>query len=448
MKNVVLKRKALGNKRFNWKQRDFVLSTFNCIAEDVDMAVKNCKEAGFNLLEVGWGRHDKVWETVDMCEKHGIDLIFQDLSLFGGMMDQHDKRPVDDNVIRETAAVLKNKKHTIGYYVWDEPHLDYLCKEARRQSDILLECDPDALLFSVFPPSYNPGPTWDNGQYYDAFEEYIKVLDPPVVSMDYYPVGDYEDLYGEFKYTDETQIDNSPIWIDLAVGRNLARKYNLPFWFYYQGSHVFNTEKLEFSMVRAMMYLGALYGAKGLQNYTVTGTLKVSSENLNYPRTETVLLATGEKGEFFEQQKEIHKEFKNLGNTLMALTNNAVYHSKDAMPFGKYAEIYKKFEDKIENSKLLSGELPKRTSVGEFCDEYGNNYIFVLNRDFYKELDAQIELKGKFNIYEVSRKDGKQYLISENTDCIKVDLNCGDAILLRVQPANEEICTIEYCLDD
>ena len=448
MKNIVCKRKALGNKRFNWKQKNFVLSTFNCLGEDVDMSIRHCKEVGFNLLEVGWGRHDKVWEAVDMCEKYGIDLVFQDLSLFGGMMNQHDDRPVDDNVIRETAKLLKEKEHIVGYYVWDEPYCDYLFKEARRQSDILLECDNDALMFSVFPPSYNPGPTWDNGQYLNAFEVYVKALEPPVVSMDYYPVGDYEDLYGKFKYTDETQIDNSPIWLDLAVARNLARKYNLPLWFYYQNSPVFNTEKLEFQMVRAMMYIGALYGAKGLQSYTATGTTKVASDNENYPRKETVLLATGEKGEFFEQQKEIHKEFENLGNTLMALDNKAVYHSKDAMPFDRFGEIYKKFEDDIAESNVLAGNLPKRTSVGELCDEYGNTYIFVLNRDFYKELDAQIELKGKFNIYEVSRKDGKQYLISENTDKAKVNLNCGDAIMLRVQPATEDVCTIEYCLAD
>lgn len=448
MKNEVYARKPLGNKRFKWKQRDFVLSTFNCLGEDVDMAIRHCKEVGFNLLELGWGRHDKVWEAVDKCEKYGIDLVFQDFSLFGGMMNRHDDRHVDDNVIRETAKFLKEKKHTVGYYVWDEPHRDYLFKEARRQSDILLECDSDALMFSVFPPSYNSGPTWDNGQYYDAFEEYVKVLEPPVLSMDYYPVGDYGDFYGKFKYTDEMQLDNSPIWLDLAVARNLAKKYDLPLWFYYQNCHVYNTEKLEFPMVRAMMYVGALYGAKGLQSFTATGTTKVASDNENYPRKETVLLATGEKGEFFDQQKEIHEEFEKLGNTLMALSNKAVYHSSDVMPFGRFAEIYKNFEDDIAKSDILASNLPKRTSVGELCDEYGNDYIFVLNRDFNKKLDTQIQLKGKFNIYEVSRKDGLQYLLSENVDSLNVNLDCGDAILFRVQKSDEELCAVSYICEE
>ena len=446
MKHIVYERKVLGNQRFLWKQKEFVLSTFNCIGEDMDKAISNCKEAGFNLLEVGWGRSDKVWEAVEKCEQYGMDLIFQDISLFGGMMDAHDDRPVKDETIVETANKLKSKKHTIGFYVWDEPHLDYLFKEARRQSDILLECVPDALLFSVFPPSYNSGPTWDNGQYYAAFEEYLKVVEPPVLSMDHYPIGDYCELYPGLVYTDEKELDDSPMWLDLAVARNLARKYQLPFWFYYQGCGIFNTEKITFPMVRSMMYAGALYGAKGLQNYTAAGTYYLPSDGKPYPTKETVLLATGEKGEFFEEQKAIHEEFRNLGNTLMALENRAVYHSSELMPFGKYGEIYKEYADDMEKSCILTGELPARTSVGELYDAHGNDYLFILNRDFYKALDAELHFKGRFHVYEVSKTDGKQSLINESVSGFRIKLEKGDAILLRLQDASEEPCTVAYCL--
>lgn len=446
MKNIVYTRKPLGNPRFRWKQKDFALSTFNCIGEDMDLAIRNCVEAGFNLLEVGWGSHEKVWEAVEMCEKYGIDLIFQDLKYFGGMMYRHDDRPVDDDIIRQTAAKLKDKKHTVGFYVWDEPTCDYLFKEARRQSDILNEVDPEALLFSVFPPSYNRGPTWDNGQYYDAFEEYIKQLEPPVVSMDCYPVGDYCKLYPGLVYTDEMQLDDSPMWLDLTVARNLARKYGLPLWFYYQACGVYHTEKLTFPMVRMMMYAGALYGAKGLQSYTATGACFLPKPGEEYPTKWTALLVTGEKGEFFEDQKKIHAEFKNLGNTLMALENCGVYHSPDLMPYGKYGQIYRDFADDIAESKLLAGTLPARTSAGEFTDAQGNRYLLILNRDFYKALKADIPLNGKYNLYEVSREDGKQRLTAEAAERIPVNLSCGDAVLLRVQNAGDEIFTAEYRL--
>jgi len=265
--------------------------------------------------------------------------------------------------------------------------------------------------------------------------------------MDFYPIGDYCKLYPGLVYTDEMELDDSPMWLDLFVARNLARKYQLPFWFYYQGCKVYHTEKLTFPMIRSMMYAAALYGAKGLQNYTATGVCHLPSDGKPYPTKETVLLATGEKGEFFEEQKAIHEEFRNLGNTLMALDNRAVYHSSDLMPFGKYGEIYKEYADDIAKSSILAGNLPARTSVGELCDAYGNAYLFVLNRDFYKPLEATLKLKGRYHIYEVSKTDGKQSLISENASGISVKLGQGDAILLRIQDGTEEPYTVSYQLE-
>ena len=148
MENIILERKPLGNKRFQWKQKEFALSTFNCVGHDMDQTIKLCKEVGFNLLELGWGEHDKVWEAVEKCEKYGIDLLFQDLTLFGGMMHRHDDRPVSDETIRETVKRLQAKKHTIGYYVWDEPFHDEDLKQARAQIDMLLAEDPTAIAFS------------------------------------------------------------------------------------------------------------------------------------------------------------------------------------------------------------------------------------------------------------------------------------------------------------
>ena len=446
MKHTVYTRTPLGNPRFRWKQKEFALSTFNCIGKNMDLTIANCVEAGFNLVEVGWGTHEEVWEAVEKCEKYGLDLIFQDLKYFGGMMFRHDGRPVDDERIRQTVTALKEKKHTVGFYVWDEPFCDYLFAEARRQSDIIEACDPEALLFSVFPPSYNPGPTWDNGQYAEAFEEYIRRLEPPVVSMDCYPVGNYCGLYPGLVYTDEKQLDDSPMWLDMTVARNLARKYGLPFWFYYQACGVYKTEKLTFPMVRMMMYAGALYGAKGLQSYTLTGTCHLPEEGKPYPKKETVLLVTGEKGEFFEDQKRIHREFKALGNTFMALDNKGVYHSGDLQVYGKYGEIYKNYADDIAESEVLEGSLPRRTSVGEFADAYGNRYLLVLNREFELPLEAKIPLKGSYHIYEVSKEDGIQCL-TETAEAVSVKLAAGDAVLLRVQPACEAPFTAEYRLD-
>lgn len=444
MKKTVLKREPLGNKRFRWKQKDFVLSTFTCAATDMEKAMRNWAELGVNHVELGWATPERSWQAVDLCEKYGINLIFQDLSLMGGMMDRHMHRPVSEETIREVAAKLKDKKNTVGYYVWDEPFADNMFTEARRQSDILLDCDPDALLFSVFPPSYNPGPTWDTGEYAQRFEEYIQRLEPPVLSFDHYPIGDFWNLYPGYAYDDEKQLDNAIIWCDFGVARKLAQKYDLPFWFYYQACTLFKcTKKFEHSMVRMMMNAAVLYGAKGLQMYAAS-----SSRDFGYITGDHVITREGEKGVFFEAQKALHQEFIRLGSTLMALSSKLVYHSSDLMPFERFAQHYQGLADSIDDSEILAGQLPQRTSVGELEDAYGNRYLFILNRDFYKELDAVLQLKGRYNLYEVSRQDGKQHLLESGAEQIKLRLDKGDAVLLRVQPHGEEEYLIEYTVDE
>lgn len=437
MKEIVLKRKPLGNPRFRWKQKDFILSTFSCVGEDMDLAIRNCKEAGFNMVELGWAPHEKAWEAVELCEKYELDLLFQDMTLMGGTMDDFNIQPVPEEDIRRVAEVLRDKKHTIGYYVWDEPYTDEQFSEARRQSDILEKYDPEALMFTVFLPSYNPEPTWESGKYADRFEEYIKRLDPPVVSFDFYPYGDCCEVYPGYTYSEEKQLDDSVMWLDLSIARKLAEKYNLPLWFYYQMKQaLYNTQKLTFPMVRMNMYAAAVYGAKGLQCFPTSGRT-VGAE---------LLVPSGEKGRFFEEIKQMHEVFRNWGNTLMALNSKLVYHSDDVVPYGPHAEIYKGMDDSITDSKILCGTLPKRTSVGELEDEYGNRYLMIVNRDVEKELDATLPMKEAFRVYEVSKETGDQVLLADSTVELNVKLQPGEGTLLRIQPVAEEAALLRYTL--
>ena len=177
------------------------------------------------------------------------------------------------------------------------------------------------------------------------------------------------------------------------------------------------------------MYAAALYGCKGLQQFTAVGS---------------VIDEKGEKGIFFEEQKKIHSEFKKLGNTLMALENRYVFHSSDVLPG---VPFFEGLADDIAASEILCGPLPKRVSVGELTDAYGNEYLMILNRDFAEEKTVTLPLKDTFRLYEVSRETGKQSVLCDATDVITVHLAKGDAVLYRVQKASEEPFTLEYRIE-
>lgn len=459
MEHKVYNRYPIGNKRFNWKQKDYVLSTFAGFPQNssqegdvnvvADRYAKYHKEAGFNLLELGWVDHEGAWAAVDACEKNGINLLFQDMSLIGGMSFHYADRHCTREEIKAVVDKIKDKKYTIGYYVWDEPQSESQMAEARRQMDILQELDPDALLFTVAVPDYNKHPdrkgdldditdglgdTWENGRYVPYLEMFAEKMDPPVMSFDYYPVGNYFNVWPGHTYNYENQLDDSFMLLSMAANRDVAKKHNIPFWFYYQGYKLYqwtNAEDFIFPMVRCFMYSAILYGAKGLQNYS-TGAK--GSRFLN---------SDGTKGDYFEDYKQIHSEIINLGNTLMALDSKLIIHSDDLLPG---CEFTKPYFNKVEESKIFKGVLPKRTSIGELEDEYGNRYAVILNRDYEKTSDITLDMKDNFRVYEVSKEDGKQRVIFDNTDKLSLHLNPGDAVLVRIQNANEEAFTCEYKL--
>lgn len=448
MKHLVYDRYPLGNKRFKWRQRDYALSNFAAIgrtvegdpAEVLDNNIRILKEAGFNMTELGWACHEGAWAAVDACEKYGLDLIFQDMTIMGGMQNHHIDNKVSPDVPGKLAEMLKDKKHTIGYYVWDEPHSDEQLTEARRQMDMLEEFDPEALLFTVALPNYNNGGenkeglNWQNGEFAPYVDRFLEKMDPPVLSFDYYPVGNYFNVWPGHRYDYEKQMDDTYMWLDLALYRRKALEKDLPLWFYYQGCQLYKSEDPEmfiFPMVRVCMYAGALYGAKGLQHYEACFRDDLSVCN---PK--------GEKGRFFEDQKAIHKEFAALGNTLMALTSTLVYHSDDLLPGDEHMAVWC---DKLSDSTLFSA-LPRRTSVGEFSDQYGNKYIMVLNRDYMTALETSIEMNGSYRVYEVSKVDGSQSVKADATSSLDLKLAPGDAALFRIQDAKDEAFTCEYKL--
>ena len=411
-------RYPLGNKSRAWKQDNFVLSNFSARASDMRKCLRNCKDAGFNTVEIGWATHEQAEEAVIYCEQEGLDLIFQDLSRYGGMQKyRHCKEDALTEVIREKRAY----KRLVGYYIWDEPWKDDQLEAARKLTD---ECEgeaPDLLPFTVAIPSYNPDDTWESGTFAAYLERYVTTINPPILSLDYYPVG----LPG---YTLEKQLDDSKMWLDLGCMKVLGEKYGLPLWFYYQGVDLHKAGYFTFPMIRSMMYAATLYGCKGLQHFSAVGS---------------IIDEHGNKEWAFEDQKVIHEEFRNLGGTLMALTSKRVMHDASVdTGIAAYTEMHQTEKD----SAYLSAPLPKRASVAELEDDYGNGYIMILNRDYEVAQTFDLPLNGNYRLYEVSKTDGCQYVIADSTDHIEVTLDKGDAVLYRIQNASEEAFTVEYRL--
>ena len=445
MEHKILNRYPIGNPRRKWTQDNFVLSQFKAHGNNMRRHVKACADVGFDTVELGWASDEQADAAVQLCEQFGLRLIYQNMSRFGGAWDRD---PVSGNHgnyyakiyqgliekgtwkestfrgetdIRKVIAEKRRWNSVVGYYIWDEPFFEEQFLLCRKLTDDCESEDPSALAFTVANPSYNPYFRWDDIAFPAYIARFADIIDPPVLSFDHYPIRHDEEI-------GPCQLDNSPMWCDLAAVKRIAEERNIPFWFYYQGVNYRKVPLFTFPMVRLSMYAGAMYGAKALQHYCSTDAI-VDSDGNRLP--------------FFEPQKQINAEFKALGDTLMAIECKHVFH--DASCLADF-EPMKQYTEPLSDSAFLAGELPYRTSAGEFVDSYGNLYMMVLNRDFLCDKTVTLKLNKNYRIYEVSRDDGLQYVKNDCTDMLSLHLEAGDAALLRLQPAEDKAFTVEYRL--
>lgn len=428
MELKILKRHPLGNPARVWKQDKFIFSAFNGVSdENQRMALLNAQEAGFNMLELGWATTDEVDRIIPIAEEVGMDLVVQDWRYFGGFQETREK-VIDMPELEEYIKFTKKYRHIAGYYVWDEPYYQEDVEKARAQTDIMEKLDPERLPFVVAIPSYNREYRYENNLFDAYMERYCDTIEPPILSLDFYCIRGLDDV---------NQIDQKNIYKDLYVMRkNCRRKGNMPLWFYFQSSG--DLSVVDGSMfhvnhrhIYLQVHLALLYGAKGLQYYNITNGI--------------VRRADGGKGEYFEQVKEFNRKILMWSPVLMAVESDAVYHSPEVL---KDDEKFRTdYCDNIADSTIFDGELPLRISAAEFSDNYGNKYVMILNRDYLRRRPADIKLKGNYRLYEVCPKTGKQFVAAECTDNIKLNLEPTDAVLYRVQNADEEPYDIEYVLE-
>ena len=422
MDHRIFARHPLGNPHRHWRQDNFILSTFSARGSNMRKVIKNCVDAGFTMLELGWATHEQAFEAVQLCEEYGIDLLFQDFTLHGGMQEFISREGELQSMV-PLANTLAPWKRTVGVYIWDEPFRPDQLAEARRQADLYEQAAPDKLPFTVAIPSYNTEYTWQNGLFTKYLYDYAKKIDPPVLSLDYYPFG----LPG---YNDAEQLDTSLLWCDLGLLRKVAQAYRMPLWFYYQAVNLHKYHRFTFPMVRSQMYAGAMYGAKALQEFTAV---------------DAVITEEGDRGPIFEETKRIHAEFRALGNTLMALQSVGVYHSAELLAGSPYLTG---LADELTGHDILPQTLPRRCSVGELADAYGHRYFLFLNRDVDVPLDAELSLEKPVRLYTVSRETGEQIFLGDSITSLTLHLASGDGVLYRMDEVTDaEPYTLEYRIE-
>lgn len=430
MKTKVIYRESLGNPERAYRQDKFMISA--CIStamgfeeevSDIRGCVWNLKEAGFNLAEFIWANPEMTEKCVLTCEEFGIDGIFQNWNAFGGFQARKGQMKINVPEMQRFIELSKKYKHFYGYYVWDEPLSEEAVNATAEQVNVIEQMDPERLPFTVAIPSYNATHTWDNGLFEQYVIDYARKVNPPVMSLDYYP-------FSATRPEPVNQLDDKELYLDLALTRKMGLEIGAPMWFYIQTlDSPMGEAYYRFTPERMTMqaYLALLHGAKAIQFYSPI---------------DGAVYRDGRKGPLFYQTKALNHRLQQWGKTLMALTSKHVFHSPEVLKDNSSFEKYRK--SLLDSMVLANAELPFRCSVGELTDDEGNRYLMILNRDYLNKRTFKLNFQKVFRVYEVSGEDGMQSVRNQSTKSIRLELAAGDAIFLRVQDIEDEAYLIEY----
>ena len=434
MDHKILKRYPIGNPRRVWRQEEFTTCLIGtmpiglkyrdeCSKQKTARGVQTALDMRFDLIDTCWASPEMGRVVLETADRLGGKVLYQDLTRFGGMGEKNIFCKTNDLIgaMRDTA----HWKSIVGYFMWDEPTTDEQLAETGRMIGLCEAERPGMLPFTVALPSYHPYLHWEDGAYAPYIDRFVNLADPAQMSFDYYPIG-------LTPYDARVQLDESLMWCDLETVRRAAQRRQIPFWFCYQG-HKFHFYKYDldftYPMVRMMANAAVLHGAVQLTCYS-------ESEGMLDPET-------GGPGVYFEEHRRDLAKLHALGNTLMALTCRRVIHDETLLPECPYM---KTLRTPLAESELLTGSLPRRISVAEYTDDYGNRYLMVLNRDYSAEKTFLLRLKSPSHVYRVSDADGQQRLVFSDSEKLVSYLPAGGLALYRIQPADEAPFTVEYRL--
>lgn len=383
------------------KQDKFVLSTFFAVGGSGDeaayeKALKLTKDSGINLVEFTWLTDgNAIMAAVRACERLQLNNLVQHLGVYSGFADQI-LPSFTDPIGALTVKRFQDYKYNVGFYVWDEPHIEQFA-QTRRIKDYFEANAPEKLAFSCVLPSYGCY-TWDAGTYPDYVDEYIETVDPDILSMDYYP----------FMSGPQTLYYNG-IWKDVGYFRQRSMDYDKPFWFYFQAVgdlSGYNPSFMTVEMTKAQMYGALCYGVKGLSYFASYGAL-VTPE--------------GEKSENYDALTAVNSRVKDIGNFLYDKTSDAVYCTgltpREEREY--FLDNFSKADFKLDAKNDLM--------IGEFSDEHAR-YILLANPWYEKDDEVYGILNFEQSVRAVDFDTGEVTFGSE----IPFTIAPGDAVLFTI----------------
>jgi len=313
-------------------------------------------ECGFNLA--GFIRP----EHVDMVQDAGLKCIVHHPSIANAVSNQ----PIEDDEIARRVAeatdAFKDHPAVFGYYLKDEPTVDWYPNLARWRAAVV-EADPDAL------PYINLLPVGAQGPGVDSYEEYVDRFITEVgagyVSYDHYTLRDDGSV-------------SPTLFLNLQIMREYSKKHGIPFWNIVLANSHFRYASPTAGGLRLQVFSTLAYGGRGISYFTyfapLTGNYREAAVDQFLNKTPT-----------WDILRNINLQIHCLGPTYLQLDSVNVFHHPN-VPEGCAGDLSTSrfIEDVSGGGDFL---------VGEFVHADGRPFVMVVNKNITTSTAFGVQFK-------------------------------------------------------
>ena len=295
-----------------------------------------------------------------------------------------------------------------GYLIRDEPSANDFAL-LRTRVDALRKSSPGKLSYINLFPNYASPAQLGTDTYEEHVSRFVKEVDIDVLSMDYYPMFK-PDVDGRDGYCE-----------NLEVMRVFSLARGIPFWNFFNtmpfGPHSDPTE----SQLRWQIYSSLAYGAKGVLYFCY-----YTPFSHEFPKGGAIITRDDRKTRHYYQAQRINHALKNLGPTLMKLTNMAVHRVK---PGDDPASVLK--------GSPVKQLTPGNYLVGVFSHEDGRQAVMLNNYEFAYTAWPTVEFKADLSkIVELDQETSEEIPVRDDSPDmagLQISLESGSGRLFLIE---------------
>lgn len=320
-------------------------------------------------------------------------------------------------IVRADRAVDKLPQSDVcwGYMLADEPNAAAFPQLAKRAEEIRQQWPGRFGYVNLFPNYASAGqlgtPTYD-----EHVAKFVQTVKPEVLSMDHYPAmrpdADTRNAY----------CDN------LETMRKHSLSAGIPFWNYFY-SMPFN-DRLDptEAQIRWQINASLAYGAKGVLYFCYWTPGKGAKGAGEFPKGGAIITAEGLKTRHYEEARRVNAELKNLGPTLMQLTNAGVYRINT----GKDPAVALAGAP-IKNLQRVGSDPHSEFILGTFQHADGRRAVLLVNHNHSYTAWSTVEFEvAPEALREVDKATGREVPVVDDSPELKglqLSFGAGDGRL-------------------